>query len=120
MRTPDNTGPGPVSPDDLAGLSFERRRVPRYDTCGSAVADFGDGPDGHIIAGVELLDSSAAGLGFASPTPVAVGRDVRVYMGNSPVPGRTGRVARCDEKIGADGRITAYRIGLDTGPALAA
>ncbi len=114
-----------VSPDlgraeDGASIRLERRRVPRYETRGSAVADFGSGPDGHIIAGVELLDSSASGLGLLSPTPVEIGRRVRIYLGHSPVPGRSGRVARCLDVRTATGVHKGYRIGLDTGLARAA
>ncbi len=109
----DRVGDGP-------NRRIDRRRVPRYETCGSAVADFGEGPDGHVVAGVELIDSSASGLGFISPTPVPVGRPVRIYIGHSPVPDRSGRVARCIEIKGPDGRIRGWRVGLDTGYARAA
>lgn len=103
-----------------SNYSMDRRRVPRYETSGSAVADFGDGRSGHIVAGVELVDSSASGLGFISPMPVPLGKNVRIFIGHSPVPGRSGRVARCIEIKGADGRVRGYRIGLDTGFARAA
>ncbi len=112
-RVFDRVGDGPIG-------KLDRRRVPRYETYGQAVADFGDGPDGHVVAGVELVDSSASGLGFISPTPVPVGRTVRIFIGRSPVPGRSGRVARCYEIKGSDGLVRGWRVGLDTGFAQAA
>ncbi|USN99854.1 MAG: hypothetical protein H6810_04105 [Phycisphaeraceae bacterium] len=103
-----------------ASNGVERRRVPRYESSGSAVADFGGADGGHVVAGVDLVDSSASGLGFVSPTPATPGQRVRIFLGHSPVPGRSGRVARCFALPGPDGRPRGYRIGLDTGYARAA
>lgn len=120
MQSPTESGPVLGRVGDETRYQFDRRRVPRYETCGSAVADFGGAGDGHVVAGVELVDSSASGLGFLSPTPVSIGQKVRVFIGHSPVPGRSGRVARCFEEHGPDGRTCGYRVGLDTGFARAA
>ena len=45
------------------GVPSDRRRVPRYDTVGSAVVDFGDLSLGHRLAsGATLALSAAKGL----------------------------------------------------------
>lgn len=120
MLTTTGSGPASGRAGDEGSYRLERRRMPRYGTSGPAVADFGETDEGHIIAGVELIDSSASGLGFLSPTPVEIGRRVRIFLGQSPVPGRSGRVARCREVLDTEGCHRGYRIGLDTGLARAA
>lgn len=97
-----------------------RRRLPRHNATGVAVAHFSTESSTHAIAGVRLIDASPSGLGFEAPTPVLVGGFVRVFIGPSPAPSRVGRVARCQALENPPGTPARYRIGLDTGIAAAA
>lgn len=102
------------------GVPSDRRRVPRYDAIGSAVVDFGDLSLGHRLSGVELVDSSASGIGVMSDVPAEIGSMARVFFDGSPLPCRVGRVARCEPVPDDATGEMRYRIGLDSGLALAA
>lgn len=103
-----------------AGVPSDRRRVPRYDTVGSAVVDFGDLSLGHRLSGVELVDSSASGIGVMSDVPAEIGSMARIFFDGSSLPCRVGRVARCVPIPDVATGGTRFRIGLDSGLAQAA
>ena len=120
MQMPKEPGPNFGLVGDGASIRLERRRVPRHTASGNAMADVVGTDGSHAIASVELTDSSACGLGVLTASPVEVGSFVRVFIGLAEIPVRAGKVARCFEAFDAEGERVGYRIGLDTGVAMAA
>jgi len=71
--------------------------------------------DGRVgVAGIELIDSSACGLGVRSPLPATPGDLLGFHFDDTVLPSRLGRVVRCERD--GDG----YRIGLVAATAQAA
>lgn len=108
----------------LAGLEdcfygADRRRTPRYDIKGSAEALIRRTDGTSAITGIELLDSSATGLGILSRIPADLGDEVNVHWDHSPLAGRRGTVARCEPVALETGEI-AYRLGLSSAAVAAA
>lgn len=120
MQMPKEPGPILGLVGDGASFRLERRRVSRYAASGNAMADVVSVDGSHAITSVELIDSSACGLGVRTQNPIEVGGFVRVFIGLAEVPARAGRVAQCVEVLDAQGEHAGYHIGLDTGLSLAA
>jgi len=116
-RTEPGPRPGLVGEGPLSRV--ERRRVPRHETSGHAVAHVRGGGSDHAISGVELVDSSASGLGLLSRARVEVGEYAEIFYGTGYLPIRSGRVTRC-EPVEVPGSPMRYRVGLDTGVLVAA
>lgn len=110
-----------ITDDQTEGspLRFNRRRFERYPASGEAVAVVEHG-GGRVVAGVELADSSATGLGFFSPSPAPLGERVEIYFNGQPLPGRAGVVRRCEAVTRVVGGRQMYRLGIDTGARRAA
>ncbi len=88
-----------------APLKFDRRRYARLPSGGSFVVAYHD-ENGAGITRVELLDSSATGLGLRSPVPLSPGTRLSLFIEGNTLPGRTGVVVRCEK----DAR--GFRAGL--------
>ncbi len=88
-------------------FKFDRRRSPRTDAQGWAMATFCDEQGQARLARVQLVDSSRYGLGVLSPVPIAVGSAFTVHPEDPGLRSTRGAVARC---ISTD---NGHRIGLN-------
>lgn len=95
-----------ASTGPAASYRFDRRRATRRPITGEPMAIFSDAEGRHLLARVELADSSDSGLGFLSPLPVEPGMGVALNTQGPGLPRFVGTVARC-EPAGH-----AYRIGV--------
>lgn len=85
---------------------FDRRSAPRRHADGESMAIFSDNAGRHLIARVELVDSSPSGLGLLAPLAVEPGMGIALNTAGPGRPRFVGFVARC-ERAGL-----GYRIGL--------
>ncbi len=101
-----------ADPSASRTTAAERRRAARYTALGRAVAVVHD-PAGAAVGlwGVELLDSSAVGLGLRSPRRAAPGATVALHFGGEFTSARRGVVARCERLTDDRG---GYLLGLNT------
>ena len=81
---------------------------------GVAMASFAMGHDSNALTGVEIVDTSANGIGIRSPIEVTPGTRFTLYPDSANWPAKSGVVSRCHW----DGEY--YRCGLNLGLALAA
>jgi len=102
LTSPLSTAPA------LDPFKFDRRRSPRTDAHGWAMATFCDEQGQARLARVQLVDSSRYGLGVLSPVPIAPGSGFTVHPENPSLRSTRGAVARC---ISTD---NGHRIGLHT------
>jgi PilZ domain. len=100
---------------EVPPLRINRRGSPRRGVMLDAIAVVKTRAGQQAMARVELLDASVRGLGLASPMPIAVGAEVKLHFNGQPLPGRSGRVVRCQESVGG-----MYRVGLVTDALVAA
>jgi hypothetical protein len=84
----------------------ERRRLPRSAAGGRVLATVTRSTGDVAVVGVQLVDSSAAGLGLYSPVFVEPGDLVGLHFDGSALPSRLGRVVRCEP------HGEGYRVGL--------
>lgn len=87
-------------------LRFERRTAGRSEARGHAIATFAKPEGGTFLVRVKLLDSSRAGLGVLSDTPVTPGCSFGLFPDDVSAPAYHGKVVRCNFEDGQ------YRIGL--------
>lgn len=87
-------------------IASERRRIPRREVNGGAMAVFASGRGAGTLTRVELLDASWNGMGLKSPILVEPGTSVSVIPEHAMSPRQVGIVVRC-EKI-----EEGYRLGL--------
>ena len=87
-------------------IASERRRIPRREVKGGAMAVFASGRGAGTLTRVELLDASWNGMGIKSPVMVEPGTSVSVIPEHAMSPRQVGIVVRC-EKI-----EEGYRLGL--------
>ncbi|MFN5946244.1 MAG: hypothetical protein ACK5ZG_11595 [Phycisphaerae bacterium] len=78
-------------------LQHERRKVPRREIKGGAMAVFSSGRGAGTLARVELLDASWTGLGVVSPIEVEPGTAVSVIPEHAMSPRQIGIVVRCEK-----------------------
>ncbi len=78
-------------------LQHERRKVPRREIKGGAMAVFSSGRGAGTLARVELLDASWTGLGVVSPMEVEPGTAVSVIPEHAMSPRQIGIVVRCEK-----------------------
>jgi hypothetical protein len=78
-------------------LQHERRKVPRREVKGGAMAVFSSGRGAGTLARVELLDASWTGLGVVSPMEVEPGTSVSVIPEHAMSPRQIGIVVRCEK-----------------------
>lgn len=76
-------------------LRFERRGAERTPASGAVMAVFADHHGPSVLTRVELVDTSAGGLGFRSPVAVEPGGRFTLYSGSVPIAHGAGTVARC-------------------------
>ena len=95
-----------------ASLRLNRRSSPRRRTGGTALLVARRGGEAPTIARVELMDATLDGVGIRSPLAVACGSSVALYFNGQNLPGRSGRVARCEADGGKRG---SYRVGVVLG-----
>lgn len=100
----DEAAVAPVGP--VSSYRFDRRRGARRRAQGEPMAIFSDAEGRHLIARVELLDSSDSGLGFLCPLDVEPGMGVALNTAGPGRPRFVGLIARCDP------HGDAYRIGV--------
>jgi len=84
---------------------FDRRRSGRRRATGEAMAIFSDLDGRHLLARVEITDTSGAGLGFLAPLPVEPGMGVALNTHGPGHPRFVGAIARCERQG------EAFRIG---------
>src|SRR5437868_6492671 len=87
-------------------LDFDRRKLPRRQIKGHAMAVFSTGSTNAKLTRVELIDASWTGIGIKTSEPVDLGASVSLTPEDSMWPRQTGIVVRCDKLD--DG----YRLGL--------
>lgn len=97
--------PAECAPDSF---KFDRRRSPRTDAQGWAMATFCDERGQARLARVQLIDCSRSGLGILSPVPIAAGSGFTLHPEDPRLTSVRGVVARC---IPTD---NGHRIGLHT------
>ncbi len=95
-------------------LKFDRRSSIRLPMTAVAMATFGLEDGGTILTGVEIVDTSAAGLGIRCPVEVKPGTSFTLYPDKNNWPAKSGIVSRCSW----DGEY--YRCGLNLALAMAA
>lgn len=78
-------------------IQHERRKVPRREVKGGAMAVFSSGRGAGTLARVELLDASWTGLGVVSPMEVEPGTAVSVIPEHAMSPRQVGIVVRCEK-----------------------
>ncbi len=102
------TSPGIVPFPDIAPepLRFDRRRLPRKQMAGFAMAVFSTGFAATTVARVELVDASHTGLCVKSPTPIEEGATFSIIPEDPLMPRRVGITVRCKD---ADG---GFHLGL--------
>ncbi|MCC6676060.1 MAG: hypothetical protein IT436_02845 [Phycisphaerales bacterium] len=100
----DETAAAPSGP--ASSYRFDRRRGTRRPAQGEPMAIFSDADGRHLIARVELLDSSDSGLGFLCPLAVEPGMGVALNTAGPGRPRFVGLIARCERQG------QAYRIGV--------
>jgi hypothetical protein len=91
---------------NVQSMRFDRRTAGRAQAAGHAIATFAKPEGGTFLVRVELLDSSRAGLGVLSDTPVTPGCAFGLFPDDVSAPAYHGKVARCTFEGGK------YRIGL--------
>lgn len=74
---------------------FDRRRSPRTDAQGWAMAVFCNEQGRARLARVQLIDSSRYGLGVLSPVAIEPGSAFTVHPEDPRLPATRGAVARC-------------------------
>lgn len=87
-------------------IASERRRIPRREIKGGAMAVFASGRGAGTLTRVELIDASWNGMGIKSPILVEPGTSVSVIPEHAMSPRQVGIVVRC-EKV-----EEGYRLGL--------
>ncbi len=95
-------------------MKFDRRSSIRLPMTAVAMATFGLDDGGTILTGVEIVDTSAAGLGIRCPVEVKPGTSFTLYPDKNNWPSKSGVVSRCSW----DGEY--YRCGLNLALAMAA
>jgi hypothetical protein len=95
--------------DSQISLQPERRKIPRRQIKGGAMAVFSGGPTVGRVTRVELVDASWKGIGIKSPTPAELGAGVSLVPEDAMWPRQTGVVVRCERDD--DGW---YRLGLSS------
>jgi hypothetical protein len=85
----------------------DRRRAPRREMKGGAMAVFSTCLGAGTLVRVDLMDASWTGIGVRSPVAVEPGASVSIVPDDAMWPRQTGIVVRCeaDEEGG-------YRVGL--------
>lgn len=78
-------------------IQHERRKVPRREVKGGAMAVFSSGRGAGTLARVELTDASWTGLGVVSPMEVEPGTAVSVIPEHAMSPRQVGIVVRCEK-----------------------
>lgn len=78
-------------------IQRDRRKVPRREVKGGAMAVFSSGRGAGTLARVELLDASWTGLGVVSPMEVEPGTAVSVIPEHAMSPRQIGIVVRCEK-----------------------
>lgn len=85
----------------------DRRRTPRRQMQGGAMAVFSTGLGAGMLVRVSLLDASWTGIGVRSPVAVEPGACVSLVPDDAMWPRQTGLVVRCEPD--SEG---GYRVGL--------
>lgn len=97
----------------------ERRRTARYEVRGSAEAVIRRTDGSAALTAIELVDSSATGLGLLSNIEAFVGDEIAIHWNHGPIAGRRGTVCRC-ERVELEPGKSAFRIGLRSSAVAAA
>ena len=95
-------------------IKFDRRSSIRLPMTAVAMATIALEDGGTILTGVEIVDTSAAGLGVRSPVKISPGTTFTLYPDKNTWPAKSGIVSRCSW----DGEY--FRCGLNLSLAMAA
>lgn len=93
------TSPGIALPDLAEGpdpLPFDRRRLPRKQMSGFAMAVFTAGIAAGTVVRVELIDASHTGIGIKCPIPVEPGASFSLIPEDRMMPRQVGVAVRCE------------------------
>src|SRR5262245_54723593 len=93
-------------PFTAAEQHSDRRKLPRRQVTGGAMAVITSGPGPGQIARIELVDASWSGLGVHSPIAVDPGACISIVPEHTMMARHTGIVVRCS----TDG--DGYRLGV--------
>ena len=95
-------------------LKFDRRSSIRLPMTAVAMATFALDDGGTVLTGVEIVETSAVGMGIRSPVEVKIGTRFSLFPDKNNWPAKEGIVSRCSW----DGEY--YRCGLNLSMAKAA
>jgi len=102
------TGDWANSASNRGPITFDRRRLPRKEMKGFAMAVFTQGACAGTVVRVELVDGSHTGLGIKCPIEITLGSSFSLIPEHPMMPRAVGLAVRCEDAEGG------FRIGLRT------